>query len=257
MAAARIYLTGRVAIEHDDRVVAERQLPGRQGRLAFVFLVNRRDRPISRRELIDVLWPEETPRETETALSAIFSKLRRALQSAGWPAADAAVDVCSGSVSLRLPPDTWVDVEAAAHEIDQAEGALRVGQAAKAWGHANVAVTIGRRPFLPDFAAPWIEAGRADLRGCLARGLHCLSAVSAATGEPELAVRYATEIVALEPFRETGYRALMRLHHAMGDRAEALRVFGRCRELLREELGTSPSPQTEAVFMEILRAGER
>jgi DNA-binding SARP family transcriptional activator len=42
----------------------------------------------------------------------------------------------------------------------------------------------------------------------------------------------------------------------MGNRAEALRVFDQCRHLLREELGTSPSPQTEAVFLEILRAGE-
>jgi DNA-binding SARP family transcriptional activator len=47
----------------------------------------------------------------------------------------------------------------------------------------------------------------------------------------------------------------MRLHAAMGNRAEALRIFDRCRTLLREELGTSPSPQTEAVFMEILRLG--
>jgi DNA-binding SARP family transcriptional activator len=30
-------------------------------------------------------------------------------------------------------------------------------------------------------------------------------------------------------------------------------VFGRCRELLREELGVSPSPETEALFLEILR----
>jgi hypothetical protein len=33
-------------------------------------------------------------------------------------------------------------------------------------------------------------------------------------------------------------------------------VFARCRELLREELGASPSRQTEAVFLEILRAGD-
>ena len=46
----------------------------------------------------------------------------------------------------------------------------------------------------------------------------------------------------------------MRLHFVIGDRAEALRVFGRCRDLLRDELGTSPSPQTEALFLEILRA---
>ena len=39
------------------------------------------------------------------------------------------------------------------------------------------------------------------------------------------------------------------------ERTEALRVFDRCRTLLRDELGTSPSPQTEAVFMEILRLG--
>ena len=46
----------------------------------------------------------------------------------------------------------------------------------------------------------------------------------------------------------------MRMHAAAGDRAEALRVLGRCRELLRDELGISPSPQTEAVYLDILRA---
>jgi len=48
----------------------------------------------------------------------------------------------------------------------------------------------------------------------------------------------------------------MRLHATMGNRAEALRLFGQCRKLLREELGASPSPQTEGVFLKILRAGE-
>jgi DNA-binding SARP family transcriptional activator len=251
LAAARIYLTGHVAMELGDRLVTERELPGRQGRLAFVFLISHRQRPIGRSELCDVLWPDDPPRETDAALSAILSKLRRILRSAAGD-----VEVCSGSVSVRLPVGTWIDVEAVAHETDEAEGALRAGQLAKAWGHANVAVTIGRRPLLPDFTAPWIESRRADLSECRARGLSCLSAVSAATSEPALAVRYAAELVALEPFRETGYHSLMRLYHALGDRAEALRVFERCRALLREELGTSPSPQTEAVFLEILRAGE-
>ena len=45
----------------------------------------------------------------------------------------------------------------------------------------------------------------------------------------------------------------MRLHAQMGNRAEALRVFGKCRELLREELGADPSQETEAAFLEILR----
>jgi SARP family transcriptional regulator, regulator of embCAB operon len=257
LASARIYLTGHVAIEQDGTVVTEREFPGRQGRLAFVYLTLRRDRPTSRADLTNVLWPEQEPADPETALSAILSKLRRLLRGAGWEPSEAAIDVCSGSISLRLPADTWVDIEAAANAIDDAEGALRAGRTAQAWAHTNVAVTIGRRALLPDFAGPWLEARRAVLTEGLARGLRCLAAISATNQEPALAVQYAAEAVQLEPFRETGYQSLMRLHFAMGDRAEALRVFARCRDLLRDELGTSPSPQTEAVFLEILRAEAR
>jgi DNA-binding SARP family transcriptional activator len=78
--------------------------------------------------------------------------------------------------------------------------------------------------------------------------------VSRVNDESALAVQYASEIVQLEPFRETGYQHLMRLHADMGNRGEALRVFGRLRELLRDELGAEPSPQTQAIFQEILTA---
>jgi len=67
-------------------------------------------------------------------------------------------------------------------------------------------------------------------------------------------VKHAKETVAIEPFRETSYQLLMQAHAAVGNRAEALRVYERCRNLLSEELGVSPSPQTEAVYLDILRS---
>jgi SARP family transcriptional regulator, regulator of embCAB operon len=67
-------------------------------------------------------------------------------------------------------------------------------------------------------------------------------------------VKHAREAVAIEPFRETGYQLLMRAHAAVGNRAEALRVYERCRSLLSEELGVPPSSQTEAVYLDILRS---
>ena len=120
---------------------------------------------------------------------------------------------------------------------------------------ANIVVTVGRRPFLTDLEAPWIETRRAAQRSLLVRALTCLAEISRVNGENSLALQYMSEVLELEPFRETAYQELMRLHAGSGNRAEALRVFGRCRELLRDELGASPSPQTEAVFLEILRAG--
>jgi DNA-binding SARP family transcriptional activator len=155
---------------------------------------------------------------------------------------------------LALPPNAWIDLEAAANALDEAEGALRRGDNAATWSLSNVAVVISRRPFLADVEAPWIEAQRNALRALQMRALQCLVTVSANNAEPLLAIQHAAEMIELDPFKETAYQLLMKMHAAAGDRAEALRVFAKCRELLRDELGVSPSPQTEAVYLEILRA---
>jgi DNA-binding SARP family transcriptional activator len=157
---------------------------------------------------------------------------------------------------MRLPSDVWMDLEHAANAVDEAVGAFRAGNLSPAWSHAVALVTIARRPFLAGEEAGWIEGRRSKLRSLLVRGLHILSKVSAANGEQDLAVQYATEVVEREPFQETGYRHLMQTHAQMGNRAEALRVFGKCRELFRDELGADPSLETERVFLEILRAGK-
>ncbi len=255
LARLRIYLTGRISIEDGETLVEERDLAGRQGRLAFTFLVSERQRPVTKEELIAVVWPDTLPREIEGALNAILSKLRAAWKKAGVTQTDT-VEVRSGTIQMRLPPDVWIDLEHAGNSIDEAEGALRSGDAAAAWGHAVALVIIARRPFLPGEEASWIEARRVRLRSLLGRGLHILAQITAINGEHALAVQYATEIIELEPFQETGYRRLMQMHATMGNRGEALRVFAKCRELFRDELGADPSEETARVFLEILRAGQ-
>jgi DNA-binding SARP family transcriptional activator len=73
-----------------------------------------------------------------------------------------------------------------------------------------------------------------------------------ANDEPALAVEAARGSIALKPFRETGYQRLIRLHKAFGNRAEALRVYEDCRRLLASGLGVDPSPDTEALFLELV-----
>ena len=92
------------------------------------------------------------------------------------------------------------------------------------------------------------------MRALLVRALDCLSDIWLANRESTLAVQAAKEVVSLEPFRETGWQRLMRVHHAAGNRAEALRAYEQCRKLLTEELGTDPSPQTEALYLELMRS---
>jgi hypothetical protein len=83
----RIYLTGKVCLEYGRTLKDERQLPARQGRLAFAYLVCERFRPVTRDELGDAIWPDALPPAWEVAISALVSKLRHLLQRLELPAA--------------------------------------------------------------------------------------------------------------------------------------------------------------------------
>ena len=59
-----------------------------------------------------------------------------------------------------------------------------------------------------------------------------------------------------EPYRESGYMLLMQALELQGNVAEGLRVFDRLRGLLRDELGTSPSPEAlTAIHQRLLNPG--
>jgi DNA-binding SARP family transcriptional activator len=233
-------------VEHDGRSVDERRLPGRQGRRALAYLVLERSRPVPIDELAQAVWGTEDPSGAwETALSAIVSKLRAALRSLGRDAGT--ITTASGCYQLTLPADAWVDIETARRALDEAEGHVRAGRVRQAWGPANVAASIAARPFLGGADADWITRTRASLRDTRVRALECLAGVASANREHPLAAQLAREVVELEPFRETGWQRLMRALASGGNRAEALRAYAECRQLMVRELGVAPSPETEAI----------
>jgi SARP family transcriptional regulator, regulator of embCAB operon len=248
-APLRFYLTGRVTVE-GDAVVDQTALPGRQGRLALVYLVLERHRPVPLDDLAEALWGPELPPSWERSLRVVVSKLRRALASCtGGPATIVSEAGCYQAMLGRA----WVDVEAAANAIDRAEGAWRRAELADAWSEATVAAAITRRPLLAGEDHRWVAQERGRLRSIGVRALEVLASVHLATGDHVLARQTAEELVQLEPLRESGHRFLMRAHVAGGDRAEALRVHERLRLVLVDELGVDPSPETAALHLSILR----
>jgi DNA-binding SARP family transcriptional activator len=248
----RLYLAGRLAAERGERHFDERRLPGRQGRRALAYLGLERARPVPIDELADAVWGTSTPAGAwETALSAIVSKLRAALRSLDDRCT---VTTAAGCYQLALPPDAWVDVETARRALDEAEGHVRAGRLRAAWGPANVAEAIAARPLLAGLDGEWIVHARAALRETRVRALECLVAVASSNGEHPLAAAFARTVVELEPFRETGWQSLMRALAAAGNRAEAVRAYGRCKAILAEELGVAPAPETEAIYRALRRA---
>ena len=117
----------------------------------------------------------------------------------------------------------------------------------------NVALEILARPFLPGESSAWVEAVRLDIRALYVRALEGAAEIGARAGNTASAVELAREVIELEPFRESGYRRLMRLHLEAGDRAEAVRTYEQCRRVLAEELGVDPAPETNDLYVSALR----
>src|SRR4051812_10518245 len=241
-----IRLCGPVLVEANGQRV-DAGLPGRQGRLLFAYLVLNRSRGCPRDELIDVLWSEGPPAAADSALSALLSKLRRALGDG--------VLTGRGELRLHLEPPVVVDIEASRVAIAEAEGAMEAGENAAAADRARAARQTDLQTFLPDAEGGWAAEQRRELETLRLRGLETLAEAGLRQGGRELgaAEQAARAAIAAAPFRESAHRLLMEIHEAAGNPAEALRSFEELRSLLREELGTTPGPAAMAVFERVLR----
>jgi DNA-binding SARP family transcriptional activator len=249
----RVFLTGKVAlVGSDGRIVDEGSLPGLQGRVVLAMLAAERRRSLSHEELAEELWGDDRPPAWENGLKAVVSKLRAAL-------ADVSLDGRSiagafGLYQLHLPPGAWIDVESAADALHRAEALAGQRRTDEAVGWALATRAIASRPFVEGANGPWVERRRAWLRDLYLRSLEVLADAWIRRGDHVLASADAEEALRSEPFRESLYRLLMRAHAGAGNRAEALRAYERCARLLADELGVDPTPETEAIYLEILRS---
>jgi YVTN family beta-propeller protein len=249
----KIFLAGRVAVEAGGVLLGEERFPARQGRLLFAYLVAEQGRPVPRDELAEALWGEAPPATWEKALTVLVSKLRGLLVECGLDGATALTSAF-GCYRLKLPEGTWVDVIAAAEAVAEAEAALAADDLEHAKAVATQAASLARPLFLSGEEGDWIDGKRRELSDILRRALSCLAEACLRLEDEVEAAKWAEETIALEPYRETGYRHLMAAHAAAGNRAEALRVYERCRQLLATELGAYPSPETESIYRELLEA---
>lgn len=251
----RIYLAGKLCVESGAALLREDRFPGLQGRVIFALLAAEHARPVSRDELVEEVWGDSPPASWEPALRALISKLRTLLGKAGISGDSLTGGL--GAYQLQLPPEAWVDLEAAADSIHRAETARRDSNLRDAAGFGRVAAAIGARQLLLGAAGPWVERRRGQLRDVRLRALDCLAETWLASGDPATAARDAELAVDLDPFREPSHRLLMRARSESGNHAGALLAYERLRRLLADELGSGPSRETEELHLQILRSTTR
>ena len=216
----------------------------------LAYLASKRGRPVTRDELIDLLWPSEPPALPEEVLGSLLSKLRRAL---GAGVIDGRHDL-----ALVLPEGARVDVEIAVDAIERAEAALAASDPRLAFAQAQIACKLTEGGFLPGYDNPWVVERRREVEELRLRALGCVAEAGLALGGAELGSgeRAARELISDAPLSELGYRLLIEILAERGDLAAALRTYDSLRVQLRDELGIAPGPAIRALHERLLARGD-
>jgi predicted ATPase/DNA-binding SARP family transcriptional activator len=238
---AQIRLCGPLEVAFAGRRL-EHELPSRQGRVLFAYLVLHRHRPVGRDELIEAVWSGGAP--DAALLSPLLSRLRRALPAGTLDG--------RGQLRLRLPGHAWVDVEAVLAAPARARAA---GDPAVALAISREALEIVALPLLPEIDRPWVDERRRALATAATDLLELVVRAALAAGEGAEAERAARRLMEREPLRESAHGLLMEVLAARGDVAQALQVYDELRTLLRDELGTVPGPRVRELSEQLLLHG--
>jgi DNA-binding SARP family transcriptional activator/tetratricopeptide (TPR) repeat protein len=239
----RVCLSGSLRITVDGARCDDR-LERRQARALAAFLVLHRGRPMSREEVIAALWPEGGEHRHDASLRVLLSAVRRAFGSDSLPGRN--------KLQLVLPPNVWVDVERAASALDDAEAALREGRWTDAAHDSSEAAALLADPLLAGESAHWLDDARREAADLATRALEVCARAELELGNPRVAERAARDLIARSAFREQGHALLMQALADQGNTAEALIAYERLRELLRDELGTTPSRAVSELHARIL-----
>nr|MBP8948503.1 hypothetical protein [Promineifilum sp.] len=210
----------------------------------LVHLVLRRDRPVPRRAIAFLFWPDSTEKQALTNGRHLWHRLRQAIPEAGrFLAAD---DL---SVQWRDDPRCQVDVIAFETALARAERAADPAERAE---QLQRATALYGGELLPGCYSDWLLVERERLARANARALRQLIALHEASRQYPAAIGFARELLRHDFLDEPTYTDLMRLCALNGDRAAALHTYHTCATVLRRELDVEPGQVAREMYQHLL-----
>jgi DNA-binding SARP family transcriptional activator len=220
-------------------VARGRRVEGLRNPRLLAYLVMNGDRTLRREEVAFALWPDSSDAQALTNLRRELHALRHTL-----PDVDDHLTIDHRTIRWRT--DTPSDLDVSAFESDVAA----VGDADR----LRAGIERYRGDFLPGIYDDWVVSLRQRLRSRFVEALGDLAKSLESRRDYGAAMSTLRRLIALDPLDEGAYRRLIRVAAAAGDRSAGLQAYHACVTVLNDELGVTPTPETEAAFAALLAA---
>lgn len=209
---------------------------------------------VARDHLLQQIWPDHDPMLAGQALNSLVYSLRKRLGEAlgGVP------PIVQADGLYWLNSERGVRVDSALFDdlLQLADQQTRAGQAHLATATRRRALDLYRGDLSGGSDLPIVlerERLRVAYLGLLAR----LAEDAYRQGAYSECLDTAWQLLARDPCREDAHRLVMQCCVRLGQRAQALRQYRLCRDILDAEFGAPPEAITTALFDQVRLAPER
>jgi DNA-binding SARP family transcriptional activator len=222
---------GAFQVYRDGQPVPTTAWRSKKARDLLKVLVSRRGRPVSREQVMELLWPEVDSVRAASRLSVLLSTVRNVLQP-DRRRAGAGLVVADRSVVWLNLDQVDVDVE---HFLAAAEDALHAHEQGRHDAVARLAAAEAQYggDFLED--DPYQDwPVREQARASYLAVLRALARQLQKAGDTDRAVRYTLRLLEHDPYDEEAHLGLIRTLLGAGRRGEARRRYGIYEERMRD-----------------------
>ncbi|MET7823097.1 BTAD domain-containing putative transcriptional regulator [Streptomyces sp. NPDC005386] len=204
--------------------------------------------------IIEDSWDGEPPLTVSGQLQTSAWMIRTALADAGLTR-DALASHTLG-YELRVPADR-IDVFVFREAVRHVRELHARGQYKSASESLDGALGMWRGAALTDVTSSRLrmKGDALDRERTAAAELRAL--IDVGLGHYGEAISQLSELVDHDPLREDLYAGLMKAYYGEGRQADAIRVFHRAKEILREQIGINPGSRLRELMQAILQQDEQ
>ncbi len=251
----RLQTLGGFRLWRGESLVEENEWGGHQPQLLLKAIVSRGPKGVPKEVLMEDLWPEAAPDQTEKSFKVNLHRLRKVLEPG--------MDKAFGSSYVHLKANFLsLDPELCQVDLFEFLALCKEGEMKEAQGELKTAIFFYKRAkelyggaFLTEeLYHPWAERKREELQDRFLDLLYHLARFYESQGSILKAIDCYHQVVQTDSLAEPAYRGLMLLFAQRGMRNAALRTYQDCRQALKESLNVEPEETTTAIYRKILES---